>query len=221
MGKNRREVVVYNGIEFYRYPDSRHEHLSKYFSGTGARVFLHRYTWIYENGQIPEGFHVHHIDGNALNNDISNLECLSTKDHGSKHKFETYSDERKAASLLHLEKIRPLTKAWHASPEGREKHREIGALAYKNFVAVAKPCKHCGTSFLPKAIGNRGYFCTNACKSAWRRAEGLDNIEKTCHCGNKFIDSKYSKIKSCNKQCAGRKTREETLQRLQLGSRTI
>jgi len=32
-------------------------------------------------GPIPEGFDVHHIDGDTYNNDIDNLECLSHSDH--------------------------------------------------------------------------------------------------------------------------------------------
>lgn len=33
--------------------------------------------------------HVHHIDGNKLNNDIDNLEVLSCSEHAKRHKGET------------------------------------------------------------------------------------------------------------------------------------
>jgi hypothetical protein len=34
------------------------------------------YRKIYENhyGKIPNGYHIHHIDGNPFNNDISNIQ---------------------------------------------------------------------------------------------------------------------------------------------------
>lgn len=46
--------------------------------------------WIRENGPIPvdeEGrsYEIHHIDGNRSNNDLTNLACLSIKDHWELH----------------------------------------------------------------------------------------------------------------------------------------
>lgn len=48
-------------------------------------VPLHREVWEYYKGSIPDGFEIHHKDFNRLNNDISNLECLSKKDHCLRH----------------------------------------------------------------------------------------------------------------------------------------
>lgn len=36
-------------------------------------------------GDIPKGFDIHHKDGNPYNNNPSNLESLSRKDHVNKH----------------------------------------------------------------------------------------------------------------------------------------
>jgi HNH endonuclease len=46
------------------------------------------YRKIYEDyyGKIPKGYHIHHIDGNPLNNDINNLECVSSEEHSTIHK---------------------------------------------------------------------------------------------------------------------------------------
>ncbi len=48
------------------------------------------YRKIYESyyGKIPKGYHIHHIDGNPLNNEISNLECVSPEEHSKIHKNE-------------------------------------------------------------------------------------------------------------------------------------
>ena len=52
----------------------------KYHSKT-----LHRLIWEKHNGGIPKGYQVHHIDGNKLNNDISNLQLLSAEEHTTFH----------------------------------------------------------------------------------------------------------------------------------------
>jgi hypothetical protein len=51
---------------------------------------ISNYRKIYEDhfGKIPDGYHIHHIDGNPLNNDISNLQCLSPEDHKNIHENE-------------------------------------------------------------------------------------------------------------------------------------
>ena len=43
------------------------------------RIYIDNY------GEIPKGFHIHHIDGDCHNNDPSNLEALSPEDHYWKH----------------------------------------------------------------------------------------------------------------------------------------
>jgi len=40
----------------------------------------HRYIWESHNGPIPEGYHIHHRDGNPLNNRLENLQ-LAKKSH--------------------------------------------------------------------------------------------------------------------------------------------
>ena len=46
---------------------------------------LHRLIYEKHYGKIPEGYHIHHIDGDKLNNEISNLECLTASEHVSLH----------------------------------------------------------------------------------------------------------------------------------------
>lgn len=58
---------------------------------------LHQYIWMVANGcDIPDGYDVHHIDGNKLNNSIYNLELVNHKKHLSEHKKGvTFSEEHK------------------------------------------------------------------------------------------------------------------------------
>jgi hypothetical protein len=46
-------------------------------NGTTSNHYVHRLVAEYFIGEIPEGYCVNHIDGNKLNNDVSNLEIVS------------------------------------------------------------------------------------------------------------------------------------------------
>ncbi len=132
------DVVEWNGRRYRRYPNSKHRSSRVYYQRTftGGRSWLHRDIWESASGKIPNGYHIHYIDGNPLNNDISNLECIRAKEHFALR--HSRDEERVSRSREHLDRIRQLTKAWHSSPEGRAKHREIGASAYEYFVPQSK-----------------------------------------------------------------------------------
>ena len=48
----------------------------------------YRDIYIAHHGEIPKGMQIHHIDGDANNNDINNLICLSAEEHYNIHKDE-------------------------------------------------------------------------------------------------------------------------------------
>lgn len=50
--------------------------------------YVHRLVWEYFHGPIPKGYIIRHRDGNKLNNEIDNLECLSRAEHCAKHRQE-------------------------------------------------------------------------------------------------------------------------------------
>lgn len=50
-----------------------------------AHQWVHRMVWEEANGEIPEGYVIHHKDENPQNNNLSNLELISAYDHQSKH----------------------------------------------------------------------------------------------------------------------------------------
>lgn len=64
---------------------------------------LHRRIWQEANGPIPEGMHIHHIDGSRENNDLSNLQLVTPEEHYKIHKER---GDAYAASFLiaHLDK---------------------------------------------------------------------------------------------------------------------
>lgn len=48
--------------------------------------YLHRLIYEHEKGKIPQGYQIHHKDGNKLNNSIENLEALTPYEHRQRHK---------------------------------------------------------------------------------------------------------------------------------------
>lgn len=50
--------------------------------------FAHRIVWEAFNGPIPEGYEIHHIDRNPLNNHIPNLQLVSKDEHKEIHRKE-------------------------------------------------------------------------------------------------------------------------------------
>ena len=59
--------------------------------GVGEK-WVTRAPWIWQqlHGQVPPGYVIHHKDGNTLNDDPSNLECLSRQQHVSNHSKEWF-----------------------------------------------------------------------------------------------------------------------------------
>lgn len=52
-----------------------------YGKGGAVTVLMHRLVYELFVGEIPKGFHIHHIDGNKQNNRVDNLMAVSPREH--------------------------------------------------------------------------------------------------------------------------------------------
>lgn len=186
---------------------------------------------VYEDclGSLSEDSVVHHKDENPLNNLPSNLELLPRAEHNGLHakkrndgsaiklaqekdRFLWTTDEQyRLQRQAHLMTIQEKAKAWHASPEGHEWHRQHSQRVFSKHYdprapQVQKECRQCGEEFsIPQIIAKRTYFCSNNCRSTWRRHQGVDNEERICGvCGKPFMINKYSKPQNRSYSCCGR-----------------
>lgn len=163
----------------------------------GVRKRLHVYVWEFYNGPVPKGYHVHHKDKNKQNNHISNLEIKEKSEHSRYHARTRTKEQRDKNRQNMIEKVLPKAIEWHKSGNGREWHK-LHYEQMKNRLHIERKftCLFCGKEF--NNTNTESKFCSNNCKSAYRRKSGVDNIIKTCEkCGKEYISNKYTKTKYC------------------------
>lgn len=155
-----------------------------YYERTDKSVYpkrtlrLHRQVWEDANGPIPDGWHVHHIDEDITNNDISNLQCLPMGDHLRVHATGRPKSEAEIAGM---------------------RQRMLEAWAAVEPVDVV--CSICGTAFQSRVMGQEPrFYCSDVCKERLRstRFEGED---RTCDmCRAPYRATKRAQ-RYCGKRC--------------------
>lgn len=197
------ESVRFNGVIYRRYEGT------KYFvAGIADRQndasYLHRDVWASANGPIPDGHDIHHEDGDAGNNSLDNLRLMTVADHQALHTAERRASGayRTPERLAHLDAIRPLTKEWHASEEGRAWHRDHARRINQGFEPKDYVCQQCGQTFKSMKQG-AVRFCSGGCRTAARVASGVDDERRACRaCGNEYMINRYSPTEHCSRKCA-------------------
>jgi HNH endonuclease len=179
-----------------------------WISCTCPKIRAHRWVWLKFHSLIPPGYHIHHVNEDKSDNRIENLELIKAGRHLSLHSSKPENRERLSKMA---DKYRPLTKIWHASEEGREWHKAHGILGWISRKEFKIICKVCNSESKTKTLNKE--FCSNKCKSKWRRDQKLDYIEKVCPvCSKSYQTSIYSKSKTCGREC-GRISRKNTLRK--------
>lgn len=220
------EVVVYNGRRYRRYPESPREVHRRYFGRSGA--LLHRDVWKFHNGPIPQGYDIHHKNGDPGDNRIENLECLSRKEHFGQHE-ESRRDWLQSKELReHLDTARVLATEWHRSPEGRAWHRENAKTSlckprrpgwYNDLPDLDRACTICGAAFTTKNA--KRVFCGHNCAERSCRENKRKTIltaPRSCAlCGAEFY-SVYRRKKYCTRACCQRVAMQRHKARIQSDS---
>lgn len=201
------EKIIYKEIAFRRYPNSKNQSHRNYYRPHAGHIragigHLHQEIWKDVHGDIPEGYEIHHKDGNFLNNSIENLVCIPRAQH-KKHHAETHVTTE--AKKAHLDKVRPLTKAWHNSEEGKEWHAQHARDSWKKQEPKEYTCKFCGTPFQSRGRGNafskKPKFCSGLCAERERALSGRRLVEKICpFCEKKFMGQAPQKF--CSHSCS-------------------
>jgi rubrerythrin len=175
-----------------------------------ARKRLHVFVWETYKGDVGEGYEIHHIDHNKDNNNIDNLERLTSEEHHKRHADEMTESYREKLRKNLMENAQPKAIKWHKSEKGKDWHKEhYEMMKDKLYQKKEFVCANCGETFFGIDNGNTR-FCSNKCKSAFRRKSGVDNIERKCeYCGQPFVTNKYSQAKYCEiRRCKNSRNRD-------------
>lgn len=161
------------------------------------RGYCHRIIWEQDIGPIPEGYDVHHKDGNKLNNLLENLQCLPKSEHMRIH-AEASREKRRECMTRNSAKVH----AWLKTKRGKKflsekMKRERDAYSFRKF-----KCKWCGDEFERKYNKKIIKYCGDNCVMRARNASGVDNEKRHCViCSNPFIINKYQRTVTCSKPC--------------------
>lgn len=190
------KTIYFNGIHFAR------DEKTGYYLNSTIRKRIHRYVWEYYNGEIPQGYEIHHVDFDKSNNNIGNLKLMSVTKHASLH---AQIQGNKNIKNGHLNSIRHLSAKWHASKDGIEWHKKHYEKTKEKLHEIKLfNCENCGNAYEGTDNGENR-FCSNKCKSAWRRKSGIDDEIRECViCGTRFKVNKYAKTITCSRSCGSK-----------------
>lgn len=201
-------VAYFDGYKFRRDAKTGY-YLSTKNTDVGHRERLHCYVWRFHNGEIPTGYHVHHVNEDKQNNDIENLACVRGEIHNHYHSEKRVANEYGAMCDNLRNNAAPEAAKWHGSEAGRAWHSKHAKETAANLKEKRFICAFCGKEFYKKPMGGVK-FCSPNCKTKARNRSGIDNETRRCVvCGGEFVANKYSKIKCCSAQCGHRVRRAE------------
>lgn len=147
-------TMIYNGKKYYISAQgywTRDERVN----GNRKALLLHRVIWEDNFGPISGNGHIHHIDGNKLNNNLDNLEYHSIASHISIHRKNEY----KCGKLSYLRNAKINSLKTH---EGKKRHSDGCVKGWENRKYITKRCKRCNTSF--KTQSPQRKWCSSSCK---------------------------------------------------------
>jgi len=187
---------IYFGRKFYKATND-------YWVCTTARMpQAHRWIWMNTYGEIPKGMHIHHIDGNKDNNDISNLQMLSGSDHLLLHWNENLF-ENKDPNFEKRKKQLEVARQWLYTPEGRKRQSEKAKDGWASRKSFQKCCPVCNELYSTYMSYSR--YCSDSCRQSWKRKHKIYSIEEICPiCNNLFQKDKFSSKRFCSVSCGAK-----------------
>ncbi len=127
-----------------------------------------------------DGLHVHHRDGDSLNDAATNLVLLPKAEHHRLHASGTHplaTDGTRANRDARIDKLRVTV-----TGAGNPTHSH--GLFDGQGVTTTRPCPQCGVDFAAIA---RQFACSLACRDAWHTEHPREQVIACSECGDPFI----------------------------------
>ncbi len=165
-----KEYITTDEYIFTRYPNSSKRNHRVYYVSfiDGKRETLHHYIYRTQIGRIPNGFVVHHINGNPLDNSLNNLDVISRSEHQSLHAKEMWkkADKDKRQRMIPKETFNKYV--WHRSKKGRKQLSERAKNQYRGKII----CEVCRKKAIVKNV--EAVVCSLKCRRVrasriWRK----------------------------------------------------
>lgn len=158
---------------------------------------LHQRIWNYFYGEVPNGYQIHHVDGNKLNNDISNLQIMTISEHQHHH-----NPKGTVNQILTTLVCEWCGKKYQGYFNG--KNRFCSQLCRSRYrqthERIQRTCPQCGKIFdTPKA--QPAQYCSHTCAMDAKRKYSPE--KRTCPvCGKEFVVTLRHTQKFCSRECA-------------------
>ena len=137
-----------------------------YFQRKGKR--LHRAVWEYHNGNIPDGYEIHHIDGDRSHNSLENLYMMPAEEH---HRHHMTLPARVEQSRRDIRQAAQHAARWHGSEVGEKWHGDHARQYWAKAPMREYVCTFCGRCFRTRHLygETQNRFCHQNCRAGYRR----------------------------------------------------
>lgn len=164
------DEIEWGGRRYRRHPEHRDRHRRVYYMATTApRTYLHRDVYSAAYGPVPNGWHVHHIDHDPSNNDITNLAVMSPTDHAAHHGEQLTEHSRRCDECDRpYATLRPWSRWCSAACKERRRRRDgVAYVRPRNPWTEQRVCAQCGHPYTAKRPWAR--FCSQRCRNRDKR----------------------------------------------------
>ena len=179
---------LFNGV---LYNKEKNEH---YY----GKLSIQRAVWLYYNGVIPAGCHIHHVDEKPGNNKIENLRCVTKAEHRTIHHLSTPATIITCKVCKREFKTSAINPSHFCSKHCRLEHE-------KSLRGEKRKCIICGTEFICDRNA-KTKTCSKNCALKMRYQNHIykpKTEQRTCIiCGKTFTCCKSKPTKTCSPSCA-------------------
>lgn len=162
---------------------------------------IHQIVWSHFNGEIPEGFVIHHVDGNPSNNTLGNLQLVTKAEHERIHILNgTKLEHKKQIFICEMCGHEYLSMANCGSKYCSDKCRNKAR--FRNAPLITKVCEICGQEFSTKS--KRAKTCSRKCAALLRWGDEHTETRTCPVCGKVFYERAARKKVCCSISCASK-----------------